>query len=411
MHHHTFENGMTLLAEEMPWLESAAFAFLVPCGAVQDPEGRLGLGNLLCDMVQRGSGDRSSREFVEALERLGVDRSGSVSLSHTSYTGATLADNLLPALTLHADLIRRPRFPADQLEEARMVCFQELRAAEDDLAHRVMERVRQLQYPAPWGRSVQGKVEFVEAITLNDVQSQFEKHYRPDNTIISVAGKLNWEELRDHIEELFGSWEQVAAEEVPETEPTERISHIEYESNQTHLAIAYPCVPYRNEDYFQARAAVGVLSDGMSSRLFTEVREKEGLCYTIYATLNTLRDRGSVLCYSATSTERAQETLDVAIRELMRLADGVEETELNRLKARIKSALIMQQESSTSRSVAMAIDWYHLGRVRAMQEVSDAINGLTATSISDYLQRNPPADFRLASLGARQLEMPEAARS
>jgi predicted Zn-dependent peptidase len=152
---------------------------------------------------------------------------------------------------------------------------------------------------------------------------------------------------------------------------------------------------------------VGILSDGMSSRLFTEVREKEGLCYTIYASVNTLRDRGAVLCYSATSTERAQETLDVTMRELRRLKEGVAEDELQRLKARIKSSLIMQQESSASRSVSMAIDWYHLGRVRSLQEVSDYINALTAESISDYLRRNSPRDFRLVSLGAKPLEMPQ----
>jgi predicted Zn-dependent peptidase len=195
-----------------------------------------------------------------------------------------------------------------------------------------------------------------------------------------------------------------AIDEIP---PMETQAHIQHESNQTHIAISYPNVPYRDEDYYQSRAAVGVLSDGMSSRLFTEVREKEGLCYTIYATVNTLRDRGAVLCYSATSTERAQETVDVAMRELRRLKDGIEEQELRRLKARIKSGLIMQQESSASRSVSMAIDWYHLGHVRPMQEVSDRVNALSAESISGYLQRNPPQDFRLVSLGSKPLEMPQ----
>lgn len=407
INHHTFANGLTLLAEEMPWLESAAFAFLLPAGAAYEPSDRLGLSNLTCDMVQRGSGKQSSREFVEALERLGVDRSASVSLSHTSYTGATLADNLLPAITLHADLLRRPLMPEDQLEEARQVCYQELRAAEDDLAHRTIECVRGLQYPRPWERSVQGDQAHIEAITMDDVQQQFQRAYQPTGTILSVAGKIDWNRLRDHIESLFADWSAQDALEVNESPPTETQQHILHDSNQTHIAIAYPSVPYRDDDYYQARAAVGVLSDGMSSRLFTEVREKEGLCYTIYATVNTLRERGAVICYSATSTERAQETLDVAMRELRKLKDGVEEHELKRLKARIKSSLIMQQESSTSRSVAMAIDWYHLGRIRPMQEVSQAVNELTAKSISDYLSRNPPKDFRVASLGQKQLEVPQ----
>ena len=405
-YNHTFENGLTLLGEEMPWLESAAFAFLIRAGAVHDPAERLGLSNLTCDMLQRGSGDLSNREFVEALERLGVERSSSVSLAHTSFSGATLADNLLPTISHYADLLRKPQFPEDQLEESRQVCFQELRAIEDDLAHRTLERVRQLQYPAPWGRSVQGATAHVESITIDDVRKQFEQRYNPTGMIVSVAGKINWPKLKDHIGQLFADWSPQPAYEIEESATEQTQAHIQHESNQTHIAIAYPSVPYRHDDYYEARAAVGVLSDGMSSRLFTEVREKEGLCYTIYATINTLRDRGSVICYSATSTERAQETLDTALHELKRMEQGIEESELNRLKARIKSSLIMQQESSASRSVSMAIDWYHLGLIRSMQEVSDSINSLTAQTISDYLKRNPPRDFKIASLGAKCLEVP-----
>lgn len=391
----------------MPWLESAAFSFLVPAGAIYDPPDRLGLGNFLCDMVQRGAGEFSSRGFVEALERLGVDRSSSVSLSHTSYSAATLADNLLPALSLHADLLRRPALPDEQFEEARQVCYQELRAAEDDLAHRTLELVRRLQYPAPWGRSIQGTYEHVAAINVTDVQRQFERYYQPNGTILSVAGRLDWEALLNLVGELFGDWNQQSVPAVTEVAPTDRCAHHEHDSNQTHIAISYPCVPYRHKDYYQARAAVGVLSDGMSSRLFTEVREKEGLCYTIYATMNTLKDQGAVLCYSATSTERAQETLDVAMRELRRLAEGVESDELQRLKARIKSGLIMQQESSNTRSASMAIDWYHLERIRSVEEVSRHINALSAESINRFLHQNPPREFRVASLGAQPLEMPQ----
>ena len=222
-----------------------------------------------------------------------------------------------------------------------------------------------------------------------------------------MAGKLKWDQLKGHVGQLFADWKAHERDAVTESPSPGRAAHIEHDSNQTHIAISYPNVPYRHEDYYQARAAVGVLSDGMSSRLFTEVREKEGLCYTIYASVNTLKDRGAVLCYSATSTERAQETLDVTLRELRRMKDGVEEAELARLKARIKSALIMQQESSASRSISMAIDWYHLGRVRPMQEVSEAINSLTAKSISDYLKRNPPQDFASPRWAQRPLIFPK----
>ena len=405
IHIHTLDNGMTLVAEAMPWLESAAFAFLLPAGAIYDPTDRLGLGNFTCDMVQRGAGSRGSRAFVEALERLGVDRSASVSLSHSSYAGATLAENLLPAIELHADLLLRPHLPADQIDEARLVCFQELRAAEDDLAHRTLERVRQLHYPAPWGRSVQGVAEAIDATTIGDVQAHFESHYQPSGTILSVAGNIVWPRLKDHVQRHFGAWNKAASVVVQETAAPGGHAHIAHESQQTHIAVAYPSVPYRHDDYYQARAAVGILSDGMSSRLFTEVREKRGLCYTVHASNHSTVGRGAVLCYSGTSTDRAQETLDVLLQELRRLADGVEQAELDRLKARIKSSLIMQQESSATRSMATAIDWYHLGRVRTLDEVAASIDGLSAESISQYLRRNPPQDFTVVSLGSQPLEV------
>jgi predicted Zn-dependent peptidase len=144
----------------------------------------------------------------------------------------------------------------------------------------------------------------------------------------------------------------------------------------------------------------------MSSRLFTEIREKRGLCYTVYASCHSLRDRGSVLTYAGTSTERAQETLDVLLSELMQLTDGVHGDELQRLKARIKSSLIMQQESSAARCASMATDWFHLGRVWTLQELGQIIDDLSCESINDFLRSRPPQDFTIVTLGAEKLEVP-----
>ena len=181
---------------------------------------------------------------------------------------------------------------------------------------------------------------------------------------------------------------------------------MDHDSSQTHIAIAYPSVPYSDPQYYQARGAVGVLSDGMSSRLFDEVREKRGLCYTVHAHCHSFRDRGSVICYSGTTTERAQETLDVLIGEQTRLSEGIRQEELNRLKARIKSALIMQQESSAARSGSIAADWYYLKRVQTLEEIGRIIDDLSCDSINAYLAEHPPADFTIVTLGEKQLEIP-----
>ena len=133
--------GLTLVAESMDWLESVAMSLLMPVGAVNDPEDQLGLGNFTCEMAQRGCGNRSSRQFVDDLENLGVDLSGSVTNGHTSYAGAMVAENLPSALEILADLIQRPHLPDDQLEDARQVCFHEIRSLEDDLPQKAMLKI------------------------------------------------------------------------------------------------------------------------------------------------------------------------------------------------------------------------------------------------------------------------------
>jgi predicted Zn-dependent peptidase len=149
-----------------------------------------------------------------------------------------------------------------------------------------------------------------------------------------------------------------------------------------------------------------VLSDGMSSRLFTEVREKRGLVYTVYAACQSMRDRGAILSYAGTTAERAQETLDVMLAELKSLYDGITADEIDRLKGRIKRSLIIQQESSPSRAGSIALDWYYLNRVRTMAELSQIIDNLSADSINTYLAANRPQHFTITTVGRDKLQVP-----
>jgi len=403
---HTFPNGLVLLAEPMDWLESAAFTLAVPAGSVHDPPDRCGLSGFLCEMALRGAGPRDSRRFIEDLDRLGVERHESVSDAHTSYSGATLADNLPAALEIVADVVRRPHLPADQLEAGRQVMFQELRAIEDEPSQKVMLELRRRHYPPPWGRPSQGDLQALEAIGFDDIAAQFARLYHPNGAILGVAGRIDWPRLQDTVARLLGDWEPLEGPAIVELPRVGRHEHLPYDANQTQVGISYPSVPYRDPDYFQAWGAMGVLSGGMSARFFTEVRERRGLCYSVYATYHTLRDRAGVFCYAGTSVERAQETLDVMLAELMRLARGIEQHELDRLKARIKSALIMQQESSSARSSSIARDWYHLGRVHTLDELGGLVDSLTRASINAYLAEHPPADFTVVTLGPYELEVP-----
>ncbi len=403
---HTFENGLILVGEPRTELRSAAFTFLVPCGTVYEPAGRAGLSGFVCEMVQRGAGQRDSRQLVRDLDNLGVQSHDSVSAAHVAFVGATLGENLGAALAIYTDVLRQPHFPAEELEPTRQAMLQDLRAMEDEPAQRALQELRRRHYPEPWGRSPQGEQADLEAVTLDDVRAHYQRHFRPGGAILGVAGQFDWESLKDTVAELLGEWPAGEASEVVEQPAPGRYRHLVYDSSQTHLGLAYASVPYSDDDYYRAWGAIGILGGGMSSRLFTEVREHRGLCYHVDASLHTLKDRGAVFCYAGTSAERAQETLDVTLEELRRLRQGVEQHELDRLKSRIKAALIMQQESSSARSSSVARNWYHLGRVRTLEEVSARIDELSVKSINAYLADNPPGEMAVVTLGPRELEVP-----
>jgi predicted Zn-dependent peptidase len=166
-------------------------------------------------------------------------------------------------------------------------------------------------------------------------------------------------------------------------------------------------VPITHPDYYAAIGAVNVLSGGMSARLFTEVREKRGLCYAVSASYSGFKDRASVICYAGTTNERAQETLDVTLGELKRLRDGIEAEEVERVQAGLKSSQIMAEESTSSRAGTLASDWYYLGRVRSFDEIKSAIESLTPAGITEHVRRHPPKDFTIVTLGPKALNVTE----
>ncbi len=402
---HVFPNGLVLLAQPMHWLQSAAFSFLVPAGCVNEPAARLGLASFTCEMTLRGAGPRDNRQFVLDLDNLGVEHHASVSSARASYGGATLAENLPAALAIFADVLRCPRLPAEELDACRQNLLQSLRSIEDEPSEKVMIELRRRHFPDPWGRSSLGEQEALETIGLEEIRSFFQRQFQPQGTILGVAGRVEWAPLVDLVGKLLGDWQPADSAATGELPAQGGYLHVPYDSAQTHIGIAYASVPYRHSDYFQAWGAVGALGGGMSSRLFTEVRERRGLCYSVYASYHTLRDRAGVFCYAGSSAQRAQETLDVTLGELRRLAQGIESSELRRLKARIKTELIMQQESSFSRSSSIAREWYHINHVRTLDELERIIDGLTCASINDYLAKNPPGQFTIVTVGSDPLQV------
>lgn len=403
-----FDNGLTVLIEPMADVQSAAFSLLVPAGSVYDPADQAGCASVLADMITRGAGDLDSAGIMSALDSLGLQRSEGAERQHLAFNGATLAENLLPALEIYADVLQCPHLPEEEFEPSVAGAVQSLLAMDDEPRQKVMLELRRRAYPAPWGQPSEGSLAGLELLSCDTVHTHFERFVRPNGAILGIAGNVDPKVLIQQLRELFAGW---ASKDVPEIELGERgpfRDHIPHESTQTQIGIAFDSIPYRHPDYYQAWAAVSVLSGGSSSRLFTEVREKRGLCYSVYASLTSTRDIARVLCYAGTSSDRAQETLDVTLGELDRIKLGIELEEVRRCQARAKSSLIMQQESSSSRSGSLAHDYYHLGRVVSLPEIRQRIEALTPDSILGYLAQNPPRDYTILTLGPQPLEIPHA---
>ena len=282
-----------------------------------------------------------------------------------------------PALDIYADILRRPHLPEDDFEAVQSLALQDLQSLEDSPQDKIMVELRRRYYPTPFNKDKLGRAEDIEALSMDAIRGQYKRMFRPNGTILSIAGNIVWEKLKDDVERLFSDWPKGTEVEVKPAPHKPVSGHIAKEINQTNIAIAYPSASIADGDFYAAKGAASVLSGGMSSRLFTEVREKRGLCYSVYAFHETYKDRGTMVVYAGSRSERAQETLDVTMNELRRLREGIDPEEVNRVRAGLKSSLIMQEESTSARAGAIASDWYYLGRVRSFDEVQAAIDGLT----------------------------------
>lgn len=411
LHSTTLDNGITLVGELLPDLESVAVAFHCPAGAVHDPEGRCGLATIAGEMSLRGAGDRDSRGVVEALESAGVLWSQGVSSTHMSFSGAMVARQLPDVLPIYADIIRRPRLPAAEFEAARQMVLQNLAGIEDDPAHRAISTLRQIHCPAPWGRPSEGVSADVAAIGLDDVRTFVNRHVQPRGMIIAIAGRIDWDDFVSQVRLLFGDWPPGDASPVAAGPRGAATAHVTHDSQQTHVAVAWSVPPYRDDASHEATAALAILGGGMSSRLFTEVRERRGLCYSVSAGYQTQRDFANAVCYSGTSAERAQQTLDVMLAEIDRLPGTITAEEIDRVKARAKSGLVMQQESSAARAGGLARQWYHLGRIRTLADELARYDRLSVGAVEDWLAAQPPRDLSVVSLGREPLEVPRALSS
>jgi predicted Zn-dependent peptidase len=407
VHIHEYPNGLTLVAERRPQVRAAAFSLMMRAGPVTAPEGQGGISKVLAEMCYRGAGERDSRALSEALDGLGLQRGGGVAGEMASFGGALLADRLGDALQLHADIVRRPALPDSELEPVVALALQDIQALEDAPARKMFVNLRRTYFRNEYGRSSLGDEAALGSLTAKLLRKDRANRYLPGGAILSVAGRFDWSWLQATVEKTFGDWEGAGpAAPDPEYRTAPHYEHIEQETAQEHIGLTYASIPPLHADRYTARMAVSVLSGGMGARLFTEIREKRALVYSVSASPTEVRGHGAIMCYAGTTPERSQETLDVLVQELRRLGEGVEQDELDRARVGLLSSLVMQGESTGARARAITSDYFYLGRVRSLGEIRAGVESVTPGGIVAHLAEYPAKNFTVTSLGPRQLTVP-----
>jgi predicted Zn-dependent peptidase len=403
---HRYPNGLVLLVEPIADMASVGMTLLLPAGVAYEPADKLGVSTVLADMIFRGAGAFDSRQHSDALDQLGVHRTGEAQTHHLRIGATMIGDRLPASLPLLLDAARRPRLPEDGFEPAVQLALQSIDSLEDDPQHKVMVELKKLHQPQPIGRSTYGDPEHLEAMSLADVRRFWKSSFVPQGAILALAGNVKFDEARDLVGVLTADWTGSAdLNYTPTIAPRGNHHHLA-ETAQQHIGVAYDTVGEADEraNVLQ-RVATAVLSGGMSGRLFTEVREVRGLVYSVYAAYYSQRERGTIYSYASTTPQRAAETLDVLVGELRKLTEGVKADEFERALVGMKSRLVMQGESTSARAATIAMDQFLLGRPRTLEEMRRLIDAVTLADLNAFVAAHPPQDLTTLTIGPATLSV------
>jgi len=381
------ECGMALLVERIESVRSAAISWLLPVGNAADPEGAAGDGEavLLSELALRGAGGRDSRSLSDALDRLGVQRALTAGAVHLQLSATLLGSRVLDALPLLASIVRDPALPDEHVDAVRSLCLQQLDGLEDDPQQLVMLRLRERHLPPPFNRTGYGDRAALESMTAQQLRAAWVARCKPGGAILAIAGDVDGDRIASLLDRLLAGWSGVTPDPQETARPLGGVDHEESDSSQTHIAVGFRAPPEGDPGATRFRIAARILGGDTSCRLFSEVREKRGLCYSVGASYSGGRDRGMLAIYSGSTPERAQDTGDCIACEMVRFESGVNADEFQRAVVGYKSRLIMSGESTAGRAASAAGDYYRLGRVRSLRELADEVDAISLADLNAYI--------------------------
>jgi predicted Zn-dependent peptidase len=380
----TLKNGVRVVCDPMPGLETLALSVVAGRGAAYEDPARSGWSHLLEHMVFKGAGSRSARDIVEVIENQGGSINAATGYERTSFQVRALKGGLDLGMDVIADLVRRPTLDPGDLSREKQVVAQEIAEAADAPDDYVFDLIQRASWgDHPVGRPILGSDETVNAASTEALSDWRAKLYAADRLVIAATGAVEEADLLAAAERAFGDLPATPGAELPQAAafvggPQAEARKLE----QAHLVFMLPACGAREDDYFALRIFAECLGGGMSSRLFQEAREKRGLAYNIDAYADTYADHGALGIYAGCAAGDAVETAKVCAGELLKLAEQIQEAELARAKAQLKAHMFMAREQPLSRAEQGAGQVLLFDRLYPPAELAREVEAVTAADVA-----------------------------
>ena len=385
VHLHTLPNGFHIVTEDMPGLKSAALGVWVMAGGRHERVEQNGIAHFLEHMAFKGTKTRSALQIAEAIEDVGGYINAYTSREMTAYYVRVLQDDVPLAMDVISDIVLNSVFDPKEVEMERGVILSEIGQSLDTPDDVIFDWLQEVSYPnQPLGRTILGPAERVRSFNRDDLIQFVAEQYQPGNMILAAAGAVDHDALVARAEELFGDLKARPISPIVPAFYKGGEHRVVKDLEQAHFTLALETGSYLNDDIYTGQIFSVALGGGMSSRLFQEVREKRGLCYSIYAQAGAFVDSGTLTIYSGTSGSDIADLAHICIDELRRAGEDMSDAEVNRARTQMKAGMLMGLESPTARCERLARMVSIWGRVPTLDEVVRKIDAVTTEGVAEY---------------------------
>ncbi len=379
-------NGLTIVSHQMP-VESISVGAWIKVGSRNETSSEHGIAHFLEHMAFKGTKNRTAKQIVEQIENVGGDMNASTGIEVTSYYFRLLKEDLRLGVEILADILQNPLFAEEEMQKEKTVILQEIAATDDDPDDVLFDALIANAYEnQAIGRSILGTKKSVKALTATQLKNFLKKHYHPENMTIAMAGGASHEELVKLATKYFSNQPKTAPIALTKAQFTANNIFIKKSLEQSYLLIGFESLNFKHPDFFAQQLLSQLLGGGMSSRLFQNIREQKGLCYSIYASSWGFDDTGLIFIYAAANSKTIDEVKSLIYQELNTLISTLEPTELARAKTQIRSSQLMSLESPVSRSEQIARQNTFYKKLIKIDEILTKLDVVTLEDVSRVAQ-------------------------